>query len=173
MSESSSPALGPTTHESPWGKSSGLSEHRFPDALSEAGQLGGLKGWKTSQEPTELTLCPTVAVYHTRMNTHAYSPTYTLSHTHIYSQTHPITRYLKHTLTLLHTHTYTPTRCYHILICVQLPHHLECAVLPRALAGGPGDHVAPHFLCHVTEEAAHPSPGDPRVQESNRWTSDT
>lgn len=106
MSESSSPALGPNTHESPWGKSSGLSKHRFPDALSEAGQLGSLKGSKTCQEPTELTLCPTVAVYHTRMNTHAYSPTCTLSHTHIYSQTHPITRYLKHTLTPYYTRSH-------------------------------------------------------------------
>ena len=132
MSESSAPALGPTTHESPWGKSSGLSEHRFPTAPSEAGQLGGLKGWKTSQEPTELTLCPTVAVYHTRMNTHAHSPTYTLSHTHI-----PYHSFLTHTHThtlLHHSQSYAPTQSHtmlHTLVCVQLPHHLECAVLAR------------------------------------------
>lgn len=143
MSESSAPALDPTTHESPWGNSSGLSEHRFPTAPSEDGQLGGLKGWKTSQEPTELTLCPTVAVYHTLMNTHAHLPTYTLSHTHI-----PY-----HKLSHTHSQSYAPIQSYmmlHTLVCVQLPHHLERAVLPRALTVAQVTVWHHPFLCYVT-----------------------
>ena len=160
MSESSAPALGPTTHESPWGKSSGLSEHRFPTAPSEAGQLGGLKGWKTSQEPTELTLCPTVAVYHTRMNTHAHSPTYTLSHTHIpyhklshtHTHSHPITP-----LTVIRSHTVTHDASYTRMCATAPPPGMCCA--GQGLTGGPGDHVAPPLsvLCHILAQGTHGS----------------
>ena len=119
------------THESPWGKSSGLSEHSFPAALSEAGRLGGLEGWKTSQEPTELTL----AVYHTRMNTHAHAPTYTLSHTHIHSQTYPITSCLRcththtlsHTLTVTHPHAVTREASHTRMCATALPPGRCCA----------------------------------------------
>lgn len=161
MSESSAPALGPTTHESPWGKSSGLSEHRFPTAPSEAGQLGGLKGWKTSQEPTELTLCPTVAVYHTRINTHAHSPTYTLSHTHIpyhklsHTHTHTLTPYYTtHSHTLPHSHTRCFTHSY-VCNCPTTWNVLCC----QGLTGGPGDHVAPPLsvLCHILAQGTHGS----------------
>ena len=154
---------GPNHHESPWGKSSGLSEHRFPAAPSEAGQLGRLKGWKTSQEPTELTLCPTVAVNHTRMNMHAHSPTYTLSHTHIpyhklsHTHTHTHTHTLLHTLTVIRSHTVTHDAS-HTRVCATAPPPGTCCAA-KGSDSGPGDRVAPPLsvLRHILAQGTHGS----------------